>query len=144
MVKARVPETPSRAYVYLDVSGSMNQLLPHLLGLLLPYVAHGQALVFQFSTRVEPLPLPQLRHAQIRTTQGTDINCILTHALAAKPALKKVLILTDGYVGAAQPDLLRQVRASGLKLYAVLPGVSAYTQELQGVARSITILPLIR
>ena len=144
MVKARVPETPSRAYVYLDVSGSMNQLLPHLLGLLLPYVAHGQALVFQFSTRVEPLPLPQLRRAQIRTTQGTDINCILTHALAAKPALKKVLILTDGYVGAAQPDLLRQVRASGLKLYAVLPGESAYTQELQGVARSITILPLIR
>ena len=65
-------------------------------------------------------------------------------SLAAKPALKKVLILTDGYVGAAQPDLLRQVRASGLKLYAVLPGESAYTQELQGVARSITILPLIR
>lgn len=143
-VKARVPETPSRAHVYLDVSGSMNQILPHLLGLLLPYVAHGQAITFQFSTRVEPLPLPQLRRAQLRTTQGTDINCVLQHALAAKPTLKKVLILTDGYVGAPQPDLLRQVQAAGLRIYAVLPGESAYTQELHGVARSITILPHIR
>lgn len=144
IVRARVPETPSRTFVYLDVSGSMNQLLPHLLGLLLPYVAHGQAVTFQFSTRVEALPLPQLRKGQIRTTQGTDINCVLTHALAAKPPLKKILILTDGYVGAAHPDLLRQARAIGLKIYAVLPGESAHTQELQGVARSITILPPLR
>jgi len=144
MVKARVPETPSRAYVYLDVSGSMNQLLPHLLGLLLPYVTHGQAVTFQFSTRVEPLPLNQLRNGHLRTTQGTDINCVLIHALAANPQLKKVLILTDGYTGSPRPDLVRQIQASGLKIHAVLPGESAYTQELQRIARSITILPNMR
>ena len=143
-VKARVPETPSRAFVYLDVSGSMSQLLPHLLNLLLPYVAHGQALVFQFSTRVEPLPLNQLKRGYIRTTQGTDINCVLTHALSTQTKLKKLLILTDGYVGTPSSDLIRQINARGVKIYAVLPGESAYTQELQGVARSLTILPPIR
>ena len=88
VVKARVQETPSRVYVYLDVSGSMNSLLPHLLTLLLPYVAQGQAVVFQFSTRVEPLPFARLKGGQLRTTQGTDINCALVHALDAKPQLK--------------------------------------------------------
>ncbi|NDJ62615.1 MAG: hypothetical protein GYB67_15940, partial [Chloroflexi bacterium] len=60
VVTARMPERPSRTNIYLDVSGSMNQVLPYLIGLLLPYVAKGQAAVFQFSTVVEPLPFDQL------------------------------------------------------------------------------------
>jgi hypothetical protein len=143
-VKARVPETPSRAYVYLDVSGSMNQLLPHLLGLLVPYVTRGQALVFQFSTVVEPLPLDQLKRGHLKTTQGTDINAVLTHALAAQPPCKRLLILTDGYTGKPHPDNLRKLRERNIRLYAVMPGESAHQDDLQDVARSITVLPPVR
>ncbi len=105
MVMARVPETPGRAHVYLDVSGSMMQILPHLLGLLLPYVARGEALVFQFSTQIEPMTLDELKRAKLRTTQGTDINCVLTHLLAANPPVHRALILTDGYTGTGQLEL---------------------------------------
>ena len=141
IVMARLPETPSRAFVYLDVSGSMNQLLPHLLGLLLPYVVKGQALVYQFSTQVEPLPLDQLKRGKLRTTQGTDINCVLPHLLAATPPVKRVLILTDGYTGTAHPEYARQIRERNIRIYAVMPSESAWTQDLQGIVRSITILP---
>src|SRR5690606_11291404 len=60
-VRARVPETPSKAHVYLDVSGSMTHILPHLLGLILPFVRSGQSEVFQFSTIVEPMPIDELK-----------------------------------------------------------------------------------
>jgi hypothetical protein len=143
-VKARVPETPSRAYIYLDVSGSMNQLLPHLLGLLVPYVQRGQASVFQFSTVVEPLPLDQLKRGHLKTTQGTDINAVLTHALAAVPPCKRILILTDGYTGKPHPENMRKMRERGIRIYAVMPGESAHQADLQDATRSITVLPPVR
>jgi hypothetical protein len=58
--RARIPERPSRSFVYLDVSGSMNFVLSNLLHLLLPYVANKQAEAFQFSTDVKPLPFAEL------------------------------------------------------------------------------------
>src|SRR5690606_24445115 len=67
-VRARVPEKPSKAHVYLDVSGSMADLLPHLLGILLPYVSQNQADVFQFSNYVEPMPLEDLKKGKLRSS----------------------------------------------------------------------------
>jgi uncharacterized protein with von Willebrand factor type A (vWA) domain len=144
LITARAPEKPSRAYVYLDVSGSMSAVLPQLLGLILPYVVRRQAVVFQFSTRVEPLPLAQLKGGKLRTTTGTDINCVLAHALAAVPPLKRVLILTDGYTGTPRADLLHAVQERKLRVYVVLPAESAHREQLEGLARSITVLPPLR
>src|SRR5262249_17579669 len=125
VVMARLPHTSSRAHVYIDVSGSMNQLLPHLLGLLLPFVARGDALVYQFSTKVEPLPLAELKRGRLRTTQGTDINGLLPHLLAAQPAVKRALILTDGQTGIPHPDYVRQIRDRNIRIHVVLPGENA-------------------
>jgi hypothetical protein len=132
-----------RAHVYVDVSGSMFELLPHVAGLLAPYVASGEAQVFQFSTVVEPLALADLRAGRLRTTGGTSIHCVLDHALAY-PRLRRVLVLTDGYVGGARGDQSDALRERGIRIHVVLPSESAYRIDLEPIAASITVLPPLR
>lgn len=145
IVNVRVPDVPSKAHVYLDVSGSMANLLPHLLGLLLPYVARGQIEVFQFSTVVEPMPLDELRQAKLNTTRGTDINCVLNHLLEPrKPAIKKALILTDGYTGSPADEVAHSFAGQSVKIHVVLPYESAWMSDLEPIATTMTVLPPIR
>jgi hypothetical protein len=141
IIRARVPDVPSKAFIYLDVSGSMSNMLPYLLGLLLPYVSRGFADVFQFSTTVEPMPLPDIRKAQLRTTRGTDINCVLDHILATTMQIHRILILTDGYTGVPSDELIGQVKDKGLRVHIVLPAESAWTHDLEALANSMTVLP---
>lgn len=136
--RARLPV--GRAHVYIDVSGSMQQLLPQLAALLLPYVASRQAELFQFSTAVVPLTLAALRAGALRTTGGTGIDCVLEHALGNR-RLTRALVLTDGYTGTPRADLAEQIRARGLRLSVVLPAESAWTKDLAGIATSLTTLP---
>lgn len=140
-IRARVPEKPSKAHVYLDVSGSMMDMLPHLLGLLLPYVQNHQADVFQFSNYVEPMPLEDLRRGKLRSSGGTDINCVLTHALDATPRLRRALVLTDGYTGYPHPKLVSRVHEQNLRIYAVLPAEMALRHQIAGISVQIIILP---
>jgi hypothetical protein len=140
-VRARVPEVPRKAHVYLDVSGSMVNVLPHLLGLILPYVAHEQADVFQFSTQVEALNLAQLQLGRLRTTSGTNINCVLKHLFAQKPIVQRVLILTDGATGKPMRLFVDQARDQNTQIYVVLPSESAHQEDLRAIATSMTILP---
>ncbi len=141
MVRARAQEQPSRSHVYLDVSGSMAGLLPHLLGLLIPYSAKGYALVYQFSNKVEPMPTEDLKRGKIRSTMGTDINAVLKHMIETKPFLRKALIVTDGYTGKPNPNYVRELRQRGARIYVVLPEESAHRDDLQEIARSFTVLP---
>jgi Ca-activated chloride channel family protein len=127
----------------LDVSGSMIQLIPHLLGLILPYVNTGQVDVFQFSTYVEHMPPEELRKAKLRTSGGTDINCVLIHALDSKPRLHRALIVTDGYTGVPHPELASRTLEQNLRIYVVLPAESASVAQLRGLATAIIILPPI-
>lgn len=140
-VKARVPEVPSKAHVYLDVSGSMAEVLPHLLGLILPYVVAGQVDIFQFSTVVEPLPISRLQNGQLRTTGGTDINCVLEHALDVAPTIHKALLLTDGATGIPWNNLVERVREQNLRIYVVLPAESAWEEDLRDISSFMTTLP---
>lgn len=140
-VRARLPEKPSKSHLYLDVSGSMADILPHLLGLVLPYVAKGQVDVFQFSTIVEPLPFAQIQQGYLQTTGGTDINCVLEHALAVEPLIHKALLLTDGATGTPNDDLAARLRDQGLHLYVVLPAESPWEDDLRDIAAFMTTLP---
>jgi hypothetical protein len=141
MVRARAPEHPARSHVYLDVSGSMQNLLPSLLGLLVPYALKGYTVVYQFSNKVEPMPTEQLKRGQVKSTMGTDINCVLRHILETKPYARKALIVTDGYTGKPHPEYTRAIRERGIRLYVVLPAETAHRDDLADVARSFTILP---
>jgi hypothetical protein len=145
MMRVRAEEQPAKSHVYLDVSGSMAALLPHLIGLLVPYAVKGQADVFQFSNKVEPMPPLALKRGQIRSTMGTDINCVLKHLIEqTKPFVRKALVVTDGYVGKPLPEYLRILQARGIRIYVVLPAESAYRSDLDEIARSFTVLPPYR
>ncbi|MGQ9910605.1 MAG: hypothetical protein ACUVS2_17395 [Candidatus Flexifilum sp.] len=139
-VRMRAYENPSQAYVYLDVSGSMTQILPEFLDLLLPYVRTHQIQVFQFSNQVEPLTFEQIKTGRLRSTQGTDINCLLRH-LAGQRLARRALILTDGHVGRPQEDTRRLFLERPLILYAAVTGETGYIRDLEGLAHKIIVLP---
>jgi len=140
-VKARVSDAPGKAYIYLDVSGSMADLLPHLLSLVIPYVAGGRAEVFQFSTIVEPLPLRSLKTGRIQTTGGTDINCVMEHALDSRPAPRRILLVTDGYTGEPEDTLAARAYEQHLRVHVVLPAEESSADDLRSIATSIVTLP---
>jgi hypothetical protein len=143
-IKARVPERKVKAHVYLDVSGSMSNVLPYLLNLMMPYVAQGKARIYQFSTMVDELSLDSLKKSIVNTTHGTQIYCVTQHMLDHKSTLQRAIILTDGYTGRPYFDHVRQLQEHGMKIHVVLPGESPYEQDLQSIATSITVLPRLR
>lgn len=143
LTPARVPERPASAHVYLDVSGSMSELLPRLVGLLVPFVADGRAAAWQFSTTVEPLPLAALHRGRLTTTFGTSIDCVAAHLLA-HPAVRRAVIVTDGYVGRARADLARRLADTGVRLHGVLPAESAWAADLEALGAAVTVLPPMR
>jgi hypothetical protein len=138
-VPVRTRRSPASVHVYVDVSGSMFEVLPRIAGLLAPWVRSGEARCFQFSNRVFPLALSELSAGRLRTTQGTDLDCVLEHWL--ETPVRRALVLTDGYVGSPRSDLAQAARVRKLELHAVLPGESAYPDDLEPLAASITVLP---
>ncbi|GAB4524934.1 MAG: hypothetical protein OHK0046_40150 [Anaerolineae bacterium] len=141
--KARVPEHPSRSFVYLDVSGSMNFVLSNLLHLLVPYVAKGHAEAYQFSTQVHGLPFNQLNKGMLTTTGGTDINCVLEHALKVEPYVQRVLIVTDGQVGPPLPHLASAVQDRAMRLHVVLPHGCRLDKGVELISTTVVELPPI-
>ena len=86
--------------------------------------AHLGALVAQpvhlFSNKVQDVTLGALRRGEVRTTGGTDFDCVFRHALDHR--YTKILVVTDGY--AELDDRLRvEARRRQLRVFAV------YTQR---------------
>ncbi len=140
-VKARVPERPALAHVYLDVSGSMADLLPHMLSLLVPYAMKRQAAIYQFSTEVTSLSTGDLRTGKMTTTGGTNINCVLEHIIEHEEKVQKAIILTDGEVGAPQNQLAAQFDSMQIVMHAVLPSGCRMHYRSAPLMRSIVELP---
>ncbi len=133
----RTPQPPHRALVYLDVSGSMAGLLPHLVDLLVPPVRQGLVVVRQFSTQVSELPLADLASGNLATTGGTDIACVLADAIELP--FRRVLLLTDGQVGAPGQAWVSRFKNRGIEVFAAVP-VNGSTSDLDGFAH-VTRLP---
>jgi hypothetical protein len=94
--------------------------------------------VHLFSTRVETVPLRALLEGRRPTTVGTDLACALDHAVAGRA--RRVLLVTDGYVGRPAPELLRAVERRGLEVRALLtPG--GWRRDLEPLAVRIEELP---
>ncbi len=86
------------------------------------------------------MPLAKLRRGELTTTVGTDVRCALEHALAER-SLRRLLLLTDGYTGEPPDHLRAELEARRLALHVVLPSESAYRDDLERVATSLTVLP---
>ena len=112
-------DVAQRALVYLDVSGSMASFLPDLVDLLVPAARRRLITVRQFSTVVAPLGIDELASGQLTTTMGTHIDCVLEDA--AQRHERRLVIVTDGYVGEPAPHLIAGLRARGVRAISVLP-----------------------
>jgi hypothetical protein len=82
--------------VYLDVSGSVNEYLPEIVGILSSLKAELTS-IFLFSNKVVEIPFKALLDGQVQTTYGTDFDCIAQSI--TERDLDKAVIITDGYAG---------------------------------------------
>lgn len=127
-----------RTVVYLDVSGSMDSFLPYLYGALVRLADLVEPRVHCFSTKLVTVPFREIAEGRRRSTGGTDGACALEHAL--KQRARRVLLLTDGYVGPVRPALERGLRASRLDVRVLLtPG--GWRRDLEPVASVFRELP---
>jgi predicted metal-dependent peptidase len=99
--------------VYLDVSGSVNDHLPRIVGILHSLKAELTS-IFLFSNKVVEVPLKALLAGRVQTTYGTDFDCIAQSIV--ERGLDKAVILTDGYASlrAENSERLKQRRTCTL------------------------------
>ena len=104
--------------VYLDVSGSVNDHLPEIIGVLRTLDAHLKT-VFLFSNEVIEVPFRSLLQGHIQTTYGTDFDCIAQHLIERR--LDKAVILTDGYARLSEENQ-QELRKRKLHTLTILFG----------------------
>lgn len=80
--------------IYLDVSGSVNEHLPEIIGLLQDLKMELKSILL-FSNKVVEIPFKSLLAGKVETTYGTDFDCIAQHVLDNH--VDKAIVLTDGY-----------------------------------------------
>lgn len=104
--------------VYLDVSGSVQEHLPRILGILarLEDVLTG---VFLFSTEVQEIPFKQLLAGKITTTYGTSFDCVA--ASIVDRGYGHAVIVTDGYAFLT-PEKTNALQEGKVKLLTLLFG----------------------
>lgn len=128
------------ALVYLDVSGSMADVLPALHAALVPLRRALRPRIHVFSTTVRPVSAAELEAGRVVTTFGTSIDPVLEHLLApagrhrgrsAPPRRQRsALVITDGLFAAPSPALVRHVGAAGIRIHlAVTPGGTLHEDE---------------
>jgi hypothetical protein len=135
-----VSEEALGAHVYLDVSGSMDDVLPCLfngLNALRDLVATP---LHQFSTEVVDSSMDDLARGVKRTTGGTHLRPVLEHALAQRYG--QIVVISDGIVGdpGSVGDRFAQ---SGISLHVVLTGASSIRRRMSplvSLARTVTSL----
>lgn len=81
--------------IYLDVSGSVTDYLPALLGIIRNFNRSIDK-VYCFSNIISEHSMSELSNGKFKTTGGTDFDCVASHILSHKE-INKVIILTDGY-----------------------------------------------
>ena len=143
LLRRPVLDVPTRqqeraACVYLDVSGSMADLLPLLLPPLVRAVTSGSVTLWQFSTGVVPLSLTDLRAGRLETTGGTAIGPVLAHAVESGTT-RSIVVLTDGYVEMPDTQVLAALAAQDITVEAVVPASHA-AWPLSEFA-TVTVLP---
>lgn len=114
----RVVQKERGLAVYLDVSGSVNDHLPEIIGIL-QSLRNELTTLFQFSNAVVETPFKALLRGEIQTTYGTDFDCVADSII--EHGYDKAVILTDGYAymdGEKQTALKKR----GLRALTILFG----------------------
>jgi hypothetical protein len=79
--------------MYIDVSGSVYDALPLMIGVFRQMRGDIKT-VNVFSNTVDEIPIDDFIRGKLKSTGGTDFNCVVKHAV--EKGYKKVMVFTDG------------------------------------------------
>lgn len=127
-LRRRLPDG-ERVHVYLDVSGSLHELVPTLYGAILSCRDLVHPVVHTFSTAVADLTLGELRRGKVRTTGGTDITCVAEHVRENR--IRRAVVVTDGYVGT--PNQSARAALNRVRVGVALTPGGQTRSDLEGV-----------
>ncbi len=117
-----------RVHIYMDVSGSMAQLIPPLYAA----IRDCSDCVFQkvhlFSTIVSDVTLAELADGKVNSTGGTSISCVVAHMQAHK--VRRAVVVTDGLVGT--PSAAESSVLNGVFVGVALAGSAASRDQMAG------------
>lgn len=129
-----------RVNVYLDVSGSMNEELNLLTGLLWKLRSWIRSPFNAFSNGVHPARIVDGK-LHTDTTGGTCFNDVLEHIAAKRPG--KSLIITDGFIEQPDSELIKQLHAFGEEIH-VLVSANGSSEIFEDSSIPSTRLPSIQ
>ena len=124
-------------HVYIDVSGSMQDLKDALYGAVLDCRDYVCPQVHLFSTQVADISLHDLDRGICRSTGGTDIACVAEHM--ATHRVRRALLLTDGWVGS--PSGQHRSVLGDARLAVAFAGDNVNVDDLRAVIDFSETLP---
>ena len=107
------------AQVYLDVSGSMDQEMPLVIGLLNRLGRHIRRPFWAFSDEVVPAVIEK-GVLKTETTGGTSMSCVLEHVARTRP--DAAIVVTDGYIEALDHRLVATAASTRLHVLITRDG----------------------
>ena len=110
------PRPAGRTQIYLDVSGSMDAEMPHVIALLNRLRHFIKMPFWAFSTDVRPAVISK-GVLVTGTTGGTSIECVLRHIGETRP--RNAVIVTDGYIELVDRGLVRKA-AGTTRIHAIV------------------------
>ena len=142
LFKNRQPETRQErkgVAVFLDVSGSVNDHLPAIVGLLSRYRARIRS-VHLFSNAVREVLFDTLCAGRLSTTYGTDFNCV-ARAITER-GYDRAVVLTDGYAS-LDDDHARQLSEDRPVILTILFGTKTDCPELAPFGEVVPLADVI-
>jgi len=127
----------ARVHVYLDVSGSMDDVLRELYGAVLDCADHVHSTIHLFSSKVADVSLSDLRRGVCHSTGGTEIACVAEHM--REHGVRRAVLVTDGWVGIPRGGHLEAL--SQVRLGVAYLGEQSNQTDLQAVATHTVVLP---
>jgi hypothetical protein len=111
--------------IYLDVSGSVNDSLPEILGILRRLQTEVTS-VYQFSNEVVETSMRELTRGRIATTYGTSFDAVAKSIL--EKAYEKAVVITDGF-SSIESELQKQMKQKKVKILTILFGGASQTND---------------
>ena len=108
---------PRGLLIYVDVSGSMDRLLPALRRALRTLRNEIRPRLFWFSTTVIAARPGDLEEGRVPTTGGTSVTAVLQHIMNKVAAGVPVVVLTDGHLESVQRATYRRLLERGTRIH---------------------------
>lgn len=131
--------SPVGVAIYVDVSGSMAALLPHLRRALRALQGEVQPVLHWFSTEVVPAQPGDLEHGRVQSTGGTSIASVLRHVVRTVPPRTPVVVLTDGHLEAVTSAAVAPIQAHGSPVHLGVIGVGPLHERAAWVRSSVRL-----